>query len=439
MNINTTTRGKASGRPHGRMRAAFAAAVSLSLLLGGTAYAAPEQGGTSPSAPEQGGTTDAGPEQGGTSPSPEQGGTTPAPAPAPAPEAPSYTPGPLGVPAAPSAPESEHVTPPTPQFDNAYTPGPPAGGFRPTPNEPPVKRIAPKPKTFRAGNLVIAEKDIPSFPNKHAWIDWGNGWTAWGEQTIANELIKRGVPRDEASRQAAATVVGAVAGGAIGGAISFTATTIVVGTFSVPIGAAIGAGVGSTMANPISILGGAALGAGIGAGGALAAGTAAGIAGAALGAAVGGAAGYLLGAGDPGATVKNPPKQLPNGGDRGGKHREPEPQIQIVDPGAGQFEVHVPATVAKQAGLPPVDYVVGNGGDVNLQVGATKVGWTAKQAQAPIKAVEKVLPGTEKAINNGVRAAGRELAKVAPDVTVAWPQEGPSKTPTKSGGPKHAR
>lgn len=425
MNPNTTTRRRASDRSAGRITSAFAVAVSMSLLLGGTAYAAPEQGGTTPGAPEQGGTTDAAPEQGGTTDAaPEQGGTTPPPAP-PAPQAPSYTPGPMGVPAAPSAPDSEHIAPPVPEYNNSYNPGPPAGGFRPTPNEPPVKRIAPKPKTFRAGNLVIPEKDIVDFPNKRAWIDWGNGWTAWGEQTIANELIKLGVPRDEATRQAASAVVGAVAGGAIGGAISFTATTIVVGTFSVPIGAAIGAGIGSTMGNPISILGGAGLGAGAGAGGALGAGLAAGAAGAALGAAVGGAAGYLLGAGDPGATVKNPPGRLPDG-DRGGQPRSPETTVQIVNPEAGQFEVHMPAPVAQKAGLPAVDYVVTNRGDVNLQVGSAQYGWTAEQAQAPITVVETVLPGTERAINNGVRAAGKELQKAVPGLNVTWPQEKPT-------------
>jgi hypothetical protein len=312
----------------------------------------------------------------------------------------------------------------------------PQGGYKPTPKAQGVKRVAPKPRTFRAGNIVIPEKDIANFPNKHKTIDWANGWTAFTEQQIANHLIKIGVPRDEASRQAAAAVVGAVAGGAIGGTVAFTATTVIVGTFSVPIGAGIGAGIGSTMANPISILGGAGLGALAGGGVALGAGVAAGTAGAALGAAVGGAAGWLLGAGDPGATAKKPDNALP---EQGGKHRKAEP---LPNPSGNQYELHVDAPTAKKVGLPPVDYVVTQRGDVDISVGDTQIGWTGEQAQAPIRALGAAAPAAERAINDTVRTVSDGVSKAVDGLTVNWPQldtAAKHTTKTTAKGPRHAR
>lgn len=428
MNLSTTTKRRAGS--------AVAVAVSMSLTLGATAHATPEQGGTAPSGPaEQGGTAPSGPsEQGGTAPSgpSEQGGTTPTAPPAP----PAYNPGPGLVPGPPAG--TYDTAPTTPTYpQTSYNPVPQGNLHAPRPT-PPVKRIAPPPDHIRIGNAVMAVKDLPNLPVKKKDRDKAivsiNEWAAYGEAEIARGLISIGVPEDEASRQAAATIIGVAAGGGIGFAVGFTGTAIITGPVIIPVAAGIGCGVGAVVGagNPLLTLNGCGGGALVGAGVTVALATGVGALTALAGAVGGGALAWALGAGDKDAHPNRPgmPQLMPSP-----KHHKPE-TITIVNPEANQFEVHMPREVAKSAGLPAVDYVVNKRGDVNLQVGTTRVGWTAEQAQAPIRALESVAPGAERAINNGVRAVTRELAKAVPNLDVQWPQEAPK---AKSSGPRHAR
>ncbi|AUH70608.1 hypothetical protein CXX93_19370 (plasmid) [Gordonia sp. YC-JH1] len=407
-------------------------------MLGATAHAAPEQGGTTPSAPpEQGGTTpSAPPEQGGTTPSapPEQGGTTPsAPVPVePAPSTPGLVPGP--------PPGPVETVPTAPSYNDDYNPVPSAPLHEPRWVPPVPRKVAP-PDHVRIGNMVMPVKDVPFPPgmskrDRDRAVVSTNDWSAYAEAEIARGLISMGVPKDEASRKAAAAVLGGAAAGAAGGTAAFLATTVTVGLVTVPIGALIGAGAGAVVGggNPVSIAGGAGLGALGGAGVAVGAGVVVGTAAAAASAVAGGALGYWLGAGDPGADPKKP--KLPWEQQGPGKHREPE-AVRIVDPNANQYEVHVPAPVAQKAGLPAVDYVVNNRGDVNLTVGATRTGWSAEQAQIPTRAIESVAPGASRAINDGVRAASEELSKAVPGLNVQWPQE-PTVAKSKQTA-RHAR
>ncbi|WP_347956215.1 hypothetical protein [Gordonia aichiensis] len=427
------------------MAALLAGAVAIGgPLAPGIASAAPQQGGISPSQP------DTPPQQGGITPtqpeSPQQQGgitpTQPAPAPEPAPVAPpSYTPGPMGLPSAPSAPPSQHTAPETPNYEGDYSPVPVAPIHSPDPTAPKVKRPAPpKKSTLLLGNFERDYDELPDFPNKQHTIDWANGWNGYASQEIANFMISIGVPEDEAVRQTAAIVTGAAAGGLTGAAVGFTATTIFVGVFAVPIGAGIGAGIGSMTGNPFSILGGAGLGAAAGAGVAIASGLAVGTATAITGALIGAGAGYVLGAGDPGGKYKRPGDNLPKPEERG-KHRQADP-APLPNPGGNQFEVHLPKEDAQRAGLPPVDYVVNKGGDVQVNVGGTKIGWTAEQAQAPIKALGPAAPAAEKAINDVTRSVSNQAQQAIKGLQVNWPQlQAPgqqgAKKPASAG--KHGR
>ena len=395
---------------------AVAAAISAS-----PAWAEPVQPGTDPG--------QSGPEQGGTTPSsPEQPGTTTPPAPAP----PSnYNPGPGLVPSPPQGqwtPSQPETTSPP----EIYSPVPVAPIHTPRAT-PPVKRIAPPPDHIRVGNFTMPVKDLPDLPMKNRDRDKTvvsvNEWAAYTESEITRFLISIGVPEDKASRQAAAAMIGIAAGGGIGFAAGFTATAILVGPVAIPVATGIGCGVGMSLGGlPQTTLAGCGIGLASGVGVTLAAATAVGTATGASGAVLGGILAWALGAGDKGANPKRP--DLPWEQKQPGK---PE-VVTIVDPSANQFEVHTPPEVAQQHGLPPVDYVVTNRGDVNLQVGGVKAGWTAEQAQAPIKAIEQVVPGAERAINDGVRTAGRELQKAVPGLTVAWPQEKP-----QTGGKHRAK
>lgn len=413
----------------------IAALLAGSMIVGAgvvapAAHADPQQPGLNQGAPSQPG-LNPGPQQ-----DQQQPGLTPSqPAPAPAPVAPSYNPGPMGAPSAPYAPPSEHVSPDySPTYPNSYSPVPTAPIHAPNGNAPKVKRIAPKVDTLRVGNFERDIKDLPDFPNKVKTVDWANGWASYSEQEIANFLISIGIPEDEASRQAAATVMAAAAGGAIGGAIGFTTTTIIVGTVAVPIGATIGGLVGSTMGNPVSILGGAGLGAAGGLAVAVGAGAVVGTGTAIIGAVIGGALGYALGTGDPGGKAKKPHDSLPQR-EMPGKHRKAEP---LPNPAGNQFELHLNKSDAKQAGLPAVDYVVTQRGDVNVTVGNTQVGWTAEQGQAPIKALGPAAPAVTKVINDVTRDVTDQAAKAINGLQVSWPQlEKPAKSSATAG--KHGR
>ncbi|MGB3603792.1 MAG: hypothetical protein WBA38_09635 [Gordonia sp. (in: high G+C Gram-positive bacteria)] len=385
----------------------------------GEVFAAPQQGGIGGGdenpAPQQPGFGDQG--------SPQQGGLTPAPQPpAPAPEPVPSTPGPLGLPAAPSAPQSEW-TYPAPSYEGAYNPNP-LGIHAPNPNAPTVKRVAPKPQTLRIGNFEMANKDVPNFPNKEGYIDWANGWAAYSEQQIANGLVAMGMAEeDEASRQAAAIVMGAAGAGAIGGAVAFTATTLAVGMVTVPLGAVAGGVVpwaGPFPLNVVSIAGGAAIGAGI----AVSAGVVAGVGTAIVAGLIGGAAGWALGTGDKGNNIKRPdglPKNAPQDGTE-------------QDSGINQFELRLAKDDAARAGLPSVEYVVTERGDVKMTVGTTKLGWTAEQAQGPLALLG---PNAPAAINDGVVDATDRAADAIKGLQVGWPQEAQQQAAQEAPAPAY--
>lgn len=449
-----------TGHPLGVSRTGAAVLVAGALTLGlGTApaWAAPEQGGTTtPGTGDQQGGTSApgtGGTQGGTTSGGggSQGGTTPAPGPI-SPGSPGLAPAP---PAGPSTSGTSGGTTDTPTVAPAgnnwgtggsgttgngsgtvnpgmYNPGPPAGGWhapRPTPDQP---RPQWKPNTITLGNYEWKIKDLPPelrkivLDNPRAVVSF-NDWQAYGASQIARFLISIGVPKDEATRQAAAAIIGGVVGGAAGGAIAFTATAIVVGAVVIPIstlvGAGIGAGVGAALPpQPVNVLPGlgigAAAGAATGVGITLAAALAAGLGGAIAAGTVGAAISWALGTGDPGKNLQAP--DAPWAPDM--------PAAPLPNPGGNQFEVHLPAPTAASVGLPGtnVDYVVNARGDVNVsgQVAGQQVsvGWTAAQAQAPIEALGPLAAPARQAINDTTRTVGEQVQKALPGVSVDWPQ-----------------
>ncbi|GAB92223.1 hypothetical protein [Gordonia rhizosphera] len=419
-----------AGRRRPVLMGITSAALVASIATGvgaGMAQAAPEQGGTSPSdtAPQQGGTTPA------PSPSaPEQGGTTPTPEPVPV--EPVYTPGPGSIPGPPQeAPYQPYVAPSVytaPTYEENYEVTPIQTLNAPKPAAP-VRPIAPPPEKIRVGNFItdipegMSDKDVNSI----------NAWAAYGEAKIAQGLISMGVPADEASRQAASTIIGVATGGTAG-AVAGAALAAPAGALTglivgVPVGAIAGLIYNAVTFAPLIItsagtltpaapfwLGlGAAGGAGIGlvAGpviGAAVFGAAGAVAGAVAGGTAGGALAYALGAGDPGANPEDPWKQ-----------GEAEP---MPNPDANQFQVNLPAEEAKQVGLPAANYTVNVRGDVSVQVGDMKTGWTAEQAQAPYNALG-ALAGSqvENAARTFVKDNAPKLENLIPGVKVSWPQE----------------
>ena len=406
-----------SRRPRQRaLTGAVAAAVVASLGLSvGTVYAAPEQGGVtnSPGSDDQGGVTN--------SPgSDDQGGVTTTPPPAP----PTYDPGPTLVPPPPPGQWEQWQAP-----DDGGTqsvPYPQSGLPRAVPRAtPPVKRIIPPPDTLRVGNLEWPVKRIPEFPNKIRAVNSANQWAAYAEAEIARFLIAHGVPRDEASRRAAAAVIGVAVGGGIGFAVGFTTTMLVVGPVLIPLatlgGAVTGAIVGSVVplppGPPVNTLVGAGIGAGVG----LAAGTAAtvfvsvlaGTAGAAALGTIGGLLADALGAGDPNAHPTRP--GLP--WQQGPGERPPAPP----NPGANQFEFTAELDNSGLPGGGSVRYEVRSNGSVDghAQVGAARVPLhiSADQANAPYRAIENSFgAGTAQAVRGAVAGGVKDLTATAQKV-----------------------
>lgn len=373
------------------------AAVAASIAAGfgaGMAQAVPHQGGTSPSdtAPQQGGTT---PEQ----VAPQQGGTTPTPE-----VAPVVVPGSGTIPAPPQeAPYQPYVEPTVytaPTYEDSYNPVPERPFTAPKPVAP-VRPIAPPPEKIRIGNVItdipegMSEKDVNSV----------NAWSAYGEAKIAQGLISVGVPEDEASRQAASTIIGVMIGGTAG-AVALGIPTAAMGAAG---GALIGLGVGTVVASVTGIVPAPAIGAGIGA---VVGGIGVGAAGAAVGAAIGGTAGgaiaYTLGAGDPGANPDEPWKP-------GDPQATPLP-----NPDANQFELTLSREDAQKAGLPPVDYVVNSRGDVDASIAGIELNWTAEQAMAPYAVLGA---GAAKSALDATKQRTEEAEKAIPNLHVAWPQE----------------
>ncbi|UZF59283.1 hypothetical protein LH935_28265 (plasmid) [Gordonia polyisoprenivorans] len=456
---HTTTRTARHRRRHPdryMTRAGVAVVVTSSVAIGlglgqAPALAAPEQGGVSPSAPQQGGVSPS------PAPAPQQGGVTPAPAPSPGP----ISPGSPGLAPAPPAGPSTSGTSTTPTVSPSgnnwgtggsddsggsgsgsgttvspamYNPVPPGGWHapRPTPDQP---RPQWKPNTITLGNYEWKIKDLPPelrkivLDNPRAVVSF-NDWQAYGASQIARFLISVGVPKDEATRQAAAAIIGGVIGGGAGGLIAFTATAIVVGAVVIPIatlvGAGIGAGVGAALPpQPVNVLPGLGIGAGAGlatgVGITLAAALAAGLAGAIAAGTVGAAISWALGTGDPGKNLHAPDAPWAPG-------TPGVPAAPLPNPGGNQFEVHLPAPTAAAVGLPGtnVDYVVNARGDVNVsgQIAGqhVSVGWTGEQAQAPIKALGAAGPAVAQAINAGTRTISEQVQRTVPGVNVQWPQ-----------------
>ena len=392
----TQSRGRHRRRraPSGPILSVTSAVVAVSITAGaGAAFAVPEQGGTDP--------LDSAPGQGGTSPSDVAPG---APVPGDAVVQPVVVPGPGSIPGPPvEAPYQSYDQSLSQSYQQPYSPAitnPVAPRVA-----PPVRPIAPPPDKIRVGNFVtdipqgVSSKDVNSI----------NAWSAYGEAKIAQGLISVGVPEDEASRRAAATIIGVMAGGTAG-AVALGIPSAVVGAVGgAGVGAITGAVVGSLP--PYHVLGGPGAAIGAGAGAAIG-GIGVGAAGAALGFAIGGTAGgllaYALGAGDPGANPEEPWKK------DGPRHALPG------NDGSNQFEFHLSPEEARRSGLPAVDYVVNSRGDVNVKVGSSAFNWSGSQARAPYSVLGA---GAEKSIRDWTRAQSDNLRKAVPGSEVLWPAE----------------
>ncbi|WP_338857954.1 hypothetical protein WDY80_24250 (plasmid) [Gordonia hongkongensis] len=403
---------------HRMIAAAVVAGTLATGFAAGPALAEPEQGGTGQSTPEQGGTTS-------TPQTPEQGGTsTPAPTPR------VTEPGPGFIPSPPQeAPYQPYVAPQTysePTYERPYTPTPPQAFTAPKPTRP-VAPIAPPPEMMRVGNYVVPVKDVKKqVPGiTQAQINSINEWSAYGEAKIAQGLISVGVPEDEASRQAAATIIGVMGGGTAGALVLGVPAAVVGGLGGAAIGAGIGFGVGSFPAPGPQTPGAVAIGAGIGAAaGAAALGIPAAFVGGVAGGTVGGLLAHALGAGDPGANPAQP--RLP-----GQPAPQPRTAPQSAPTGPNQFEVRLAAPDAARAGLPAVDYQVNVRGDVSASVdvaGQTvRAGWSGEQAQAPYNALGAGGAKAQETVRQWTEQATDQLSKAVPGLHVAWP--GQQKTP----------
>lgn len=378
--------------PSGPLLSVTSAVVAASITAGaGMAYAVPEQGGTDPS--------DVAPGQGGTSPTDVAPG---APAPGETIVRPVEVPGPGTIPGPPvEAPYRSYDESLSQSYAQPYTPvitNPVAPRVA-----PPVRPIAPPPDKIRIGNFVsdipegLSDKDVNSI----------NAWSAYGEAKIAQGLISVGVPEDEASRRAAATIIGVMAGGTVG-AVALGIPSAVVGAGGGAIVGAVAGGVVGSLA-PYFVLGpefapiGAGIGAAVGGVGGAAAGAALGFA---LGGTAGGLLAYSLGAGDPGA---NPDEPWKNDGPR-----RAAPEVK----GPNQFEFHLSADQARRSGLPAVDYVVNNRGDVDVKVGASRYKWSGEQARAPYAVLGS---GVEKSVRDWTRTQSDNLKRAVPGSDVRWP------------------
>ncbi|MGW8813093.1 hypothetical protein [Gordonia terrae] len=397
-----------------------------SLLVDNPA-AAYEQGGVDQ------GETDDGFEQGGVGGGDDDDATPPV-AP-PQQTTPRYNPGPGAIPAPPrEAPYRPYADPQVynqPNYDTVYNPAPPRAYTLPRPVAP-VRPIAPPPKTLRVGNFLVAEdqlkRDAPWLTDRQRVSI--NEWSAYGEAKIAQGLISVGVPEDEASRQAAATIIGVALGGTTGAVALGVPAAVTGGVGGALIGTGVGAVIGSSMVVPFpgAHTGpGAAIGAAAGAAiGAAALGIPAAVVGGVAGGTAGGLLAHALGAGDPGANPRQP--GLP--GQTDPNRRAPAPprpqSAPLPNPGANQFELHLPADQATKAGLPAVHYQVNVGGDVNAETtigGQTyAANWTAEQAEAPYKALGGAADQVRKTVTDAAVDLSRHAEQAVPGLKVTFPQ-----------------
>lgn len=347
----------------------------------------------------------------------------------------NYNPGPGAIPAPPrEAPYRPYADPQAynqPNYDTVYNPARPRAYTLPRPVAP-VRPIAPPPKTLRVGNFLVEEdqlkRDAPWLTDRQRVSI--NEWSAYGEAKIAQGLISVGVPEDEASRQAAATIIGVALGGTAGAVALGVPAAVTGGVGGALIGTGVGAVIGSTMVVPFpgAHTGtGAAIGAAAGAAiGAAALGIPAAIVGGVAGGTAGGLLAHALGAGDPGANPRQP--GLPGQPDPNRRvPQPPRPQpAPLPNPGANQFEVHLPAGQAAKAGLPAVHYQVNVGGDVNAETtigGQTyTANWTAEQAEAPYKALGGAADQVRKTVTDAAVDLSRQAEKAVPGLKVTFPQ-----------------
>lgn len=420
---------------HSASRRAIAASVTAAALAGAVlstapALADPEQGGVIPQGgPEQGGVVPESP-QGGS-----QGGVTPAPAPAPAPTAPTYNPGPGSIPSppqeAPYQPSTYNPGYQQPNYPSTYNPVP-TGPITPPKPTAPVRPIAPPPQKLRIGNYVT---DIPKWMNKRDATSI-NEWAAYGEAKIAQGLISIGVPKDQASRQAAATIIGVALGGATGATVAGVPAAVVGGVGGAVVGGVAGGIIGGVVGSGVPPFGlntgpGVAIGVAAGiplgaAAGAALLGIPAAVAGAVVGGTIGGVAAWTLGAGDPGANPKRPtlPGQ-PNPDDPQQANPAPgqQPPAQQQDPGPAVMRVNLPASEAQKSGLPAVDYQVNVRGDVNASV---TVGAQTVRAEIPAEiakpAYNALGPQGQQAAATLTQQATTALERAVPGMKVQLPQ-----------------
>ena len=143
----------------------------------------------------------------------------------------NYNPGPGAIPAPPrEAPYRPYADPQAynqPNYDTVYNPARPRAYTLPRPVAP-VRPIAPPPKTLRVGNFLVEEdqlkRDAPWLTDRQRVSI--NEWSAYGEAKIAQGLISVGVPEDEASRQAASTIIGVALGGTAAAAVGALAELV---------------------------------------------------------------------------------------------------------------------------------------------------------------------------------------------------------------------
>ncbi|MCX2966261.1 hypothetical protein [Gordonia aquimaris] len=444
MHTTTSTARQHRSRPTPPAAAPLVGSVLAALMVSGSfsatllvdsPAAAYEQGGVDQ------GEADDGFEQGGVGGGGEEVAplVTPPQPPQQTPPSYSYNPGPGAIPAPPQeAPYRPYTAPQVdtePTYERAYNPAPPRAYTLPRPVAP-VRPIAPPPKTLRVGNFLVDEdqlkRDAPWLSDRQRVSI--NEWAAFGEAKIAQGLISVGVPEDEASRQAAATIIGVALGGTAGAAALGVPAAVTGGVGGALIGTGVGAAIGSTIVVPFPGANtgpGAAIGAAAGAAiGAAALGIPAAVIGGVAGGTAGGLLAHALGAGDPGANPRQPglPGQPdPNRSTPQPPRPQPEP---LPNPGANQFEVHLPADQAAKAGLPAVHYQVNVDGDVNAE--ATIAGqtytanWTAEQADAPYKALGGAADQVKKTVTDAAVDLSRQAEKAIPGLTVTFPQLTPN-------------
>lgn len=399
-------------QPSSRRRRAVAAAVAVAAVIScGSATAfADEPGG-------QGGVS-APPSEG-----PGQGGVSPAPEPTPAPtppvetappvldDGPGSVPDPVWSPSAPPVVQGQGWTEPV--YPQAYSPGPPLGAWHAPVETKPVTPVLPKPGYVMLGHKTEPQPDWLSDSDTRSWNRWNAKWTA----DIATQLISVGVPEDEASRQAAAIMVGIAAGSVTGFMFTGPLAAVVLGATGALGGLLVGTAVAPFVPPPVTPF--APL---IGAGAGGAAGVATGLlvvggAGAIAGGAIGGLLGWLFGAGDPGASADAPPAP----GTPESELSEPEPP----NPEANQYELNA-------EGLPgngSVSYVVDSAGDVSgdVSVGPVSVPleWSAEQADAPFKAAGFLAQTARDTVADVTAQVSEQVEKAIPGVRVEFPQWAP--------------